>query len=57
MIKNATSPMWVYTTSAFVNVSPAIAENIILFWLIHFENFSFIILLILIVRISDTPLR
>lgn len=47
---NTTSPMCVYTTSAFVNVSPAMAENVMLFWRIHFANFSFIMLLILILR-------
>ena len=47
MIRNTTSPMCVNTTSPLVNVSPVIAESVILFILHHSINFFFIALIVL----------
>jgi hypothetical protein len=44
-IKNTTSPMCVHTTWPLVNVSPAMAENVMLFLCHHSINLFFIIVL------------
>jgi hypothetical protein len=44
-IKNTTSPMCVHTTCPLVKVSPAMAENVMLFFRHHFKKLCFIIVL------------
>jgi hypothetical protein len=44
-IKNTTSPMCVHTTWPLVNVSPAMALNIMLFFRHQIKNLCFIIVL------------